>query len=64
MDAAKEGFPREALGAEGKHPPLTQLSSGAREWSKRDKRQRRRLTTGRSPAPFSGEGPRERSHPL
>lgn len=24
-DAAKEGFPREAMGAEGKHPLLTQL---------------------------------------
>ena len=24
-DAAKEGLPREALGAEGKRPPLTQL---------------------------------------
>ena len=35
--AAKEGLPWEALGAKGKRRLLTQLSSGAKEWSKRGK---------------------------
>ena len=35
--AAKEGLPWEALGAKGKRRLLTQLSSGAKEWSKKGK---------------------------